>query len=61
MRHMKNRSIVVIAFAAVAVSASAQLSPAITSWVINPGTETGYNGILSNVREVVYDLSLIHI
>ncbi|MBK6777298.1 MAG: YHYH protein [Flavobacteriales bacterium] len=52
---MQNRSIVVIAFAALAVPASAQLSPAITSWVINPGTETGYNGILSNVREVVYD------
>ncbi|MFZ1686347.1 MAG: YHYH protein [Flavobacteriales bacterium] len=35
--------------------ANAQLNPAITSWVINPGNETGYSGILSNVLEVVYN------
>lgn len=28
--------------------------PAVTSWIINPGTETGYNGILTNVLEVNY-------
>ncbi len=28
--------------------------PAVTSWIINPGSDTGYNGILSNVLEVNY-------
>ena len=26
----------------------------ITSWIINPGEETGYNGILTNVQQVAY-------
>ncbi|MBL7938519.1 MAG: YHYH protein [Flavobacteriales bacterium] len=28
--------------------------PAVTSWIVNPGSDTGYNGILSNVLEVNY-------
>jgi YHYH protein/Secretion system C-terminal sorting domain len=41
--------------------AAAQLNPAITSWVINPGTDTGYNGILSNVLEVVYNNTDVYV
>ena len=37
-----------------ALPCSAQLSPTITSWVLNPGGVTGYNGIESNVLEVAY-------
>src|SRR5262245_27016989 len=33
---------------------AAQLSPTITSWILNPGGETGYNGIETNVLEVAY-------
>lgn len=58
---MQIRSIVVVASAAIAVSAAAQLNPAITSWVINPGTETGYSGILSNVLEVVYNSTDVYV
>lgn len=32
----------------------AQLSPTITSWILNPGGQTGYNGIETNVLEVAY-------
>ena len=28
--------------------------PTVTSWIVNPGSDTGYNGILSNVLEVNY-------
>lgn len=38
----------------VAVAANAQLAPTVTSWLLNPGGETGYNGIPSNVLEVAY-------
>ncbi len=40
------------------VVSSAMLSmdqaPTITSWIINPGEETGYNGMLTNVQQVAY-------
>jgi len=35
--------------------------PAITSWVINPGTQTGYGGILSNVLAVRYTTTDVYI
>lgn len=36
-------------------------TPEITSWVINPGSETGYAGILSNVQTVQYSSSNVYI
>ncbi|QQR85990.1 MAG: YHYH protein [Flavobacteriales bacterium] len=47
--------ILAIAFLASPLIVAAQLNPAITAWVINPGNETGYNNILSNVMEVAYN------
>lgn len=58
---MHIRSILVPASFAVAAAAVAQLNPAITSWVINPGNETGYSGILSNVLEVVYNTTDVYV
>ncbi|MBK9537261.1 MAG: YHYH protein [Flavobacteriales bacterium] len=46
---------------AISTLAQAQLNPAITSWVINPGGETGYNGIPSNVLEVVYSADFVYV
>lgn len=46
------RSITLVAMLSVA-TAFAQ-GPAVTSWIINPGTETGYGGYLSNVQSVYY-------
>lgn len=37
-----------------ACGANAQLSPTLTSWIMNPGGVTGYNGIETNVLEVAY-------
>lgn len=36
-------------------------TPEITSWAINPGTETGYNGILSNVQTVQYSAANVYV
>lgn len=41
--------------------ASAQLNPAITSWVLNLVGNTGYGGIPSNVTDVQYDTSNVYI
>lgn len=35
--------------------------PTVTSWIINPGSETGYNGILSNVLEVNYTAADVYV
>ena len=43
-----------ISCALICAQAFGQLSPTITSWIINPGGETGYNSIPSNVLEVAY-------
>lgn len=39
----------------------AQLTPEVTSWVINPGGDTGYAGILSNVQLVQYSSDNVYI
>src|SRR6185312_11438411 len=41
--------------------ASAQLSPVITSWVLNTNNATGYGGILSNVQVVQYDPTDVYV
>jgi hypothetical protein len=41
--------------------AFAQLSPAITSWIINNTGATGYGGILSNVQEVQYSTNNVYV
>ena len=41
--------------------AAAQLSPEITSWVINPGSDTGYAGILSNVQTIQYSTNNVYV
>ena len=58
---MMYRTALVLGCAAATAMASAQLNPAITSWIINPGSETGYSGILSNVLEVVYDNTNVYV
>lgn len=49
-----------ILFACITSSVFGQ-GPAVTSWVINPGSETGYNGILSNVLEVNYTTTDVYV
>lgn len=48
-------------FLALTISASAQLSPVITSWILNTNNATGYGGILSNVQVVQYDASNVYV
>jgi hypothetical protein len=43
------------------INVSAQLSPAITSWIRNTTNATGYGGILSNVQIVQYDTSNVYV
>ena len=40
---------------------SAQLTPEITSWIINTTGATGYNGILSNVQLVQYSTNNVYV
>ena len=49
-----------ILFACITSSVFGQ-GPAVTSWIINPGSETGYNGILSNVLEVNYTTTDVYV
>src|ERR1043165_9696454 len=42
-------------------SAHAQLTPEITSWIINTTGETGYNGIASNIQQVQYSDSNVYV
>lgn len=37
------------------------LTPEITSWIINPGGETGYNGLPSNVQQVQYSADNVYV
>ena len=39
----------------------AQLGPEITSWVINPGGQTGYNNIPSNVQTIQYSATQVYV
>lgn len=45
----------------ISVAVNAQLPPIVTSWVINPGSQTGYNGILSNVQTVQYSNNYVYV
>lgn len=36
-------------------------SPEITSWIINPGGQTGYNGIATNVQKVEYSADWVYV
>lgn len=42
-------------------SAFSQLTPEITSWIINPGGEIGYNSIPSNVQTVQYSTGNVYV
>lgn len=42
------------------LSTSAQ-SPVITSWIINPGSATGYGGIATNVLSVHYTSAEVYV
>ncbi len=42
-------------------SLKAQLSPEITSWIVNTTNATGYNGIPSNVQTVQYSASQVYV
>lgn len=35
--------------------------PAVTSWIINPGGETGYGGFLTNVQSVAYTTTDVYV
>lgn len=41
-------------FLAIACSTAIAQGPTVTSWILNPGGETGYGGYLSNVESVYY-------
>jgi len=42
-------------------SAAFAQGPAVTSWIINPGGETGYGGNLSNVQSVYYTATDVYV
>lgn len=42
-------------------SANAQLTPEVTSWIINTTGKTGYNGQISNVQQVQYSADNVYI
>jgi len=44
-----------------AINAHAQLTPDVTSWIINPGGQTGYGGLVSNVEQVQYSADNVYI
>ena len=48
-------------FALISISCGAQLGPAVTSWIINPGGATGYSGITSNVQQVQYSTNNVYV
>ena len=45
----------------IALSASAQLTPIVTSWEINSGSDTGFAGILTNAQSVQYSANNVYI
>src|SRR5690242_7953841 len=48
-------------FLILSASAWAQLTPEITSWVINTTNATGYNNIPSNVQTVQYSATQVYV
>lgn len=48
-------------FLLLGTAAHAQLTPEITSWIVNTTGETGYNGILTNVQQVQYSDSNVYV
>ena len=48
-------------FLLLGTAAHAQLTPEITSWIVNTRGETGYNGILTNVQQVQYSDSNVYV
>jgi hypothetical protein len=55
------KHIIILVLLSIAISAHAQLTPEVTSWVINPGSQTGYNNIVSNVEQVQYSANNVYI
>lgn len=57
---MKNITTIFCFFIA-ALSANAQLTPEITSWILNPTNATGYNNIISDVQTVQYSATQVYV
>ncbi|HEX3079096.1 MAG TPA: YHYH protein, partial [Puia sp.] len=58
---MRKIILVVIVLYGVALSARAQLTPEITSWILNITGATGYAGIPSNVQQVQYSADNVYV
>jgi hypothetical protein len=58
---MRKTILTVTTILAISISGFAQLTPDVTSWIINPGADTGYSGILSNVQIVQYDTTYTYV
>ncbi len=58
---MKRKIFTIAAILLLKMSVVAQLTPDVTSWVVNTGTQTGYSGILSNVQVVQYDTNYTYV
>ena len=43
------------------ITSTAQLTPEVTSWIINPGGQTGYAGIPSNIQQVQYSADSVYV
>lgn len=57
---MKSKTLLSI-LTAFTLTAEAQLGPTVTSWIINPGGQTGYAGITSNVQQVQYSANNVYV
>ena len=55
------KQLLTIIFISTALYAQAQLPSVITCWEINPGTDTGFAGILTNAQAVQYSDSSVYI
>jgi len=58
---MKRVFLILALFAITAVSSDAQLTPDVTSWIINTTGATGYAGIPSNVQQVQYSANNVYV
>src|SRR4051794_2492004 len=58
---MKKNLFSVILLLAVCEISFAQLTPDVTSWVINTTGQTGYNGIASNCQVVQYSTNNVYV
>jgi hypothetical protein len=54
-------SFLFLIFILFSISGSAQLTPEVTSWIINTTGDTGYNGIPSNVQLVQYSDNNVYV